>query len=120
MSQLHEQRSPACEQQCHLSVNLPDHHLRGKEPFDPLLMKILFVRRWKGNEEVSIIFNFDDSPRSVDVPVPAGNWRKHFDSEDESWGGKGSLLPAHLCSEGLITLVLNSKAFTLFVRVEEG
>ena len=82
--------------------------------------KILFVRRWKENEEVFIIFNFDDSQRSVDLPIPAGYWRKQFDSEDESWGGKGSLIPQLLYSEGQISLALNSKAFILFVRGQEA
>jgi maltooligosyltrehalose trehalohydrolase len=82
--------------------------------------KVLIIRRWKGNEEVIIIFNFDDSRRSIDLPIPAGNWGKQCDSEDESWGGKGSLIPELLSSEGQITLVLNSKAFSLFVRVGEG
>lgn len=82
--------------------------------------EILLVRRWKGNEEVFIVFNFGDSQRSVDLPVPAGNWRKQLDSEEESWGGKGSFIPGHLQSEGEITLSLNPKAFILFTRTEEA
>jgi maltooligosyltrehalose trehalohydrolase len=82
--------------------------------------KILFIRRWRGKEEVFIIFNFDDSPRSVDLPIPAGDWRKQFDSEEERWGGRGSTVPVRIQSGGQMSLDLHRKAFILFVRTEEA
>jgi maltooligosyltrehalose trehalohydrolase len=82
--------------------------------------KTLFIRRWKGNEEIVILYHFDDSQRSIDLPVPAGSWRKEFDSEEERWGGKRSWVPLDLKSKGQISVSLGPRAFTLFVRAEEA
>jgi maltooligosyltrehalose trehalohydrolase len=81
--------------------------------------RILFVRRWGGDEEVFIAFNFGDSQRSVDLPVPPGKWQKKFDSEEKCWGGGGRLIPGQFQSEGQFELSLSPKAFTLFLRTRE-
>ena len=86
--------------------------------FDP--EKILFIRRGSGREEVFIIFNFDDSPKSVVLPIPAGDWRKQFDSEEEKWGGRVKAVPVRIQSGGQISLSLERKALILFVRTEEA
>jgi maltooligosyltrehalose trehalohydrolase len=81
--------------------------------------KILFIRRWKGDEEIVILFHFGDSRRSLQLPIPAGRWRKGFDSGEERWGGEGSRIPADLKSNGQILVSLGPRAFALFARVEE-
>jgi len=81
--------------------------------------KILLLRRWKEEEEVFMVFNFNDGPVKVDLPVPAGFWQKQLDSEDKRWYGSGSLVPGQLQSAGTVNLSLNPKAFILFGRVEE-
>jgi maltooligosyltrehalose trehalohydrolase len=81
--------------------------------------KILFIRRWIAKGEVSIIFNFDDSAKSVVLPLPAGEWRKQLDSEEESWGGRGSAVPVRLQSGGQMPISLAGKAFILLVQGAE-
>ena len=82
--------------------------------------KILWVRRWRGKEEVFLAFNFNQSRVSVPLPVPPGIWRRELDSEDEGWKGRGSLNPNPLHSEGQLSLTLHPRAFALFSRAEEG
>jgi maltooligosyltrehalose trehalohydrolase len=93
-----------------------------KEHLEALVLekeKILWVRRWRGEEEVFIAFNFGQSRISVSLPVGEGSWRKEIDSEDEEWKGRGSLNPGLIHSQGQVSLALHSRAFVLFSRTEE-
>jgi maltooligosyltrehalose trehalohydrolase len=81
--------------------------------------KVLWVRRWRGKEEVFMAFNFGQSRVSVNLPVGEGNWRKEIDSEDEEWKGKGSLNPSLIHSQGEASLALHPRGFVLFSRIEE-
>ena len=81
--------------------------------------KVLWVRRWRGKEEVFMAFNFGQSRVSVNLPVGEGNWRKEIDSEDEEWKGRGSLNPGLIHSQGEFSLALHPRGFVLFSRTEE-
>jgi maltooligosyltrehalose trehalohydrolase len=78
--------------------------------------KLLFLRRWRGDSEVTAVFNFSDAQVSVALPIPAGHWRKQLDSADEQWQGEGSAVPEQLSSEGEVTLTLTPKAFILLIK----
>lgn len=80
--------------------------------------KVLFVRRWSGDDEAFTVFQFGETEVSVALPVPEGRWRRVLDSSDERWQGSGSSLPDHLASEGEATLHLRPKGFALFRRKE--
>lgn len=81
--------------------------------------KVLWVRRWRGEEEVFMAFNFGHSRASVSLPVREGRWRKEIDSEDEEWKGRGSLNPGLIHSQGQVALALHPRAFVLYSRTEE-
>jgi maltooligosyltrehalose trehalohydrolase len=81
--------------------------------------KVLWARRWRGKEEVFMVFNFGLSRVSVSLPVPQGSWQKELDSEDEQWKGRGSLNPDPLSSEGQAILSLHPQAFVLYSHSEE-
>ena len=81
--------------------------------------KVLWVRRWKDEEQVFVAFHFGPSRVSVTLPVPEGSWRKEFDSEGEEWKGRGSLNPDPIHSAGQFSLALHPRAFVLFSRTEE-
>jgi len=81
--------------------------------------KVLWVRRWRGEEEVFMAFNFGQSRASVSLPVREGRWRKEIDSEDEEWKGRGSLNPGLIHSQGQVSLALHPRAFVLYSRTEE-
>jgi maltooligosyltrehalose trehalohydrolase len=96
--------------------------LLSREHLEALVLeeeKVLWVRRWRGEEEVFIAFNFGQSRISVSLPVGEGSWRKEIDSEDEEWKGRGSLNPGLIHSQGQVSLALHSRAFVLFSRTEE-
>jgi maltooligosyltrehalose trehalohydrolase len=93
-----------------------------KEHLEALVLekeKILWVRRWRGEEEVFVAFNFSQSRVSVPLPVPRGCWRRELDSEEEKWKGKGSLNPDPLSSEGKVILSLHPLAFVLYSHSKE-
>lgn len=75
---------------------------------------VLFFRRWSGDRDAIIAFNFNDAQASVALPVPSGHWRKGLDSAEERWLGGGSSLPGELDSDGEVVLILNPRAFALF------
>lgn len=81
--------------------------------------KVLWVRRWRGEEEVFMAFNFGQSRASISLPVREGRWRKEIDSEDEEWKGRGSLNPGLIHSQGQVSLALHPRAFVLYSRTEE-
>jgi maltooligosyltrehalose trehalohydrolase len=78
--------------------------------------KILYIRRWKDNNEVIAVFNFADNDVLITLPVPAGIWGKRLDSAEQSWLGNGSAVPEQLNSPGEAALDLMPKSFILFTK----
>ena len=78
--------------------------------------KVLFVRRWNGDGEVMLAFNFNAERVTAVLPVPAGRWHKLFDSADKLWGGNGSTGPDKFQSEGEFALTLDARAFLLYKK----
>lgn len=78
--------------------------------------KLLLLRRWHGEDEAILLFNFGDSQVSFPFPIPAGRWHKRLDSADQKWWGKGSSVPQQLDSDGKVILSLNPKNFSLFLK----
>jgi maltooligosyltrehalose trehalohydrolase len=79
---------------------------------------VLWIRRWKREEQVFMAFNFSQSLTAVPLPLPSGYWEKMLDSEDERWGGKGSSIPQKTFSAGEVKLPLNAQAFILGRKME--
>lgn len=46
---------------------------------------VLFARRWHGDSDVCLLFNFADTPYEVMAPIPAGTWRCILASSDARW-----------------------------------
>jgi len=78
--------------------------------------KLLFLRRWNGDNEVMALFNLNGNQTSATLPVPAGSWEKTFDSAEELWHGRGSVVPQQLSSKGEATATLSPWAFALFSK----
>ncbi|MBI3326073.1 MAG: malto-oligosyltrehalose trehalohydrolase [Nitrospinae bacterium] len=81
--------------------------------------KVLFVRRWSGDDQGFMVFHFGDAPIAVPLPVPEGRWHKRLDSAEERWRGPGSAAPAVLTSAGEVVLGLPPRAVVLFMRTSE-
>jgi len=78
--------------------------------------KLLFLRRWNGDNEVIALFNLSSNQTSVTLPIPVGRWRKRLDSAEKHWQGKGSTVPEQLNSKGEGSLSFTPWAFALFIK----
>jgi maltooligosyltrehalose trehalohydrolase len=78
--------------------------------------KLLFVRRWNGDNEIIALFSLSEHQESVTLLVPAGRWQKRLDSAEEQWQGKGSIVPQWLSSNGGVTVTLSPWTFVLFIK----
>jgi maltooligosyltrehalose trehalohydrolase len=78
--------------------------------------RLLFLRRWSGDNEAIALFNLDDGQTSVTLPVPAGRWHKRLDSAEERWHGRGSVMPQRLSLKGEVTVTLSPWSFALFIK----
>jgi maltooligosyltrehalose trehalohydrolase len=78
--------------------------------------KLLFLRRWKEDNEVMALFNLNNNQTSVTLPIPVGRWRKRLDSAEKHWQGKGSTVPEQLDSKGEGSLAFTPWAFVLFIK----
>ena len=78
--------------------------------------KLLFIRRWRDENETVLLVNFSASPISFDFPMPPGRWRKQLDPTDTQWLGNGSAVPEHIDSSGVATVPLNAETFVLFIK----
>jgi len=78
--------------------------------------KLLFLHRWKGDNEVMALFNLNNNQTSVTLPIPVGCWRKRLDSAEKHWRGKGSTVPEQLNSKREGSLAFTPWAFALFIK----
>jgi len=78
--------------------------------------KLLFLHRWKGDNEVMALFNLNNNQTSVTLPIPVGRWCKRLDSAEERWDGRGTILPQWLSSKREVTVTLSPWAFALFIK----
>jgi maltooligosyltrehalose trehalohydrolase len=80
------------EELLRLRKSLPALRCLSKEAMDVVGFDdecVLVVRRWNGTDEVLVIFSFNDGEVGGFRNIPAGPWRKKFDSTDVRWLGNG-------------------------------
>jgi maltooligosyltrehalose trehalohydrolase len=78
---------------------------------------VVLVHQWCATDAVTLIFNFATEPRSLELPVPAGEWRKRFDSSDPEWAGPGGLAIPAVSSRGGVRLDLRATAVVLYQKM---
>ncbi len=78
--------------------------------------KVVFLRRWKDNNHVFIIFNFNSEEVTLKVHLPAGKWSKIMESSDSLWGGQGIILP-YMISDGDV-IILRNYSFAIYIKSE--
>lgn len=66
--------------------------------------KVIFFHRWKRENAVYCIMNFNDMDVTVFAPLPQGSWKKVLDSADGKWMGKGSSMPERLDKKQDVTI----------------
>ncbi len=80
--------------------------------------QVLFVRRRHCDDEVNIVFSFNNEAVTVSLPVPEGHWGKILDTAEEQWLGSGSTVPVNFESSGEIKIVLLPKTCVLFRKIK--
>lgn len=77
--------------------------------------KALFVRRWRGKDEVFGLFHFSYEQHAVLLTLPKGRWEKIMDSSDTRWNGPGSISEEVLESQGAeVMLAIKPQSFVLY------
>ncbi|WP_338833092.1 Malto-oligosyltrehalose trehalohydrolase [Moorella humiferrea] len=82
--------------------------------------RVLFVRRWSDDSEVSLIFSFNDGSRDLTLPLPPGRWQKRLDAAEERWLGDGSPAPAMVVSPGEVQIAVSPWSCLLYERLKEA
>ncbi len=78
--------------------------------------KVLYLRRWNGDEEIICVFNFSNGKISVTLPVPPGRWVALLDSSEHRWLGPGSSVQEVQNSKGEAVLPLNPKSLVMYKK----
>lgn len=81
--------------------------------------KLIFIRRWHNNDEVCIVFSFNEEDVTVTIPIPAGNWQKRLDTADKKWMGNGNKGPLLFSSPGKVEITLPARSCVLFQQAKE-
>ena len=81
--------------------------------------RAIALRRGTPPREVLIVFSFGTEPVDVELVAAPGKWRRILDSEDERWGGSGTITDDPLVSDGRLRLALAPLAVTALERVPE-
>jgi maltooligosyltrehalose trehalohydrolase len=76
--------------------------------------RVLWVRQWCPGDEILLFFHFASQPASLEVPLPAGPWRKELDSAETRWGGPGATAPATLPATARARLTLPAASLVVY------
>ncbi|HVU11207.1 MAG TPA: alpha amylase C-terminal domain-containing protein, partial [Phototrophicaceae bacterium] len=85
--------------------------------------RVLYLRRWKDESEIFAALNFNPEAVTLRLIVPAGRWKKQFDSADPRWSKDSDLakpMKAHtLKSEGEVEVTLAPQSFVLYLKASD-
>ncbi|MEX0803842.1 MAG: malto-oligosyltrehalose trehalohydrolase [Candidatus Binatia bacterium] len=76
--------------------------------------RVMLMRRWNRGQTNLILYNFSDAEVSLAPALPAGRWRKIFDSAAAQWQGPGTRLAEFLDAREELSLTLSAASFGLF------
>jgi len=82
--------------------------------------KVLLLRRWAGEEQAFVAFNFGEAQAGVALRLPPGAWHKRFDSSAQRWNGNGEVAPSRLESRAEIALTLPPRSFVLYAMESQS
>jgi maltooligosyltrehalose trehalohydrolase len=102
----------------HLRKNTPSlAHLNKKNMEVNFLhgTNIIYIRRWKDNEQSLILMNFGSDTETATFKLPRNNWEKILDSSHEKWAGSGSKTPERINSTTAEPLTLNARSIVVYL-----
>jgi len=76
----------------------------------------ILVRRWSASSHIFTMFNFDQRPRQLTVPIPVGRWQMKLDSAEPRWGGGASQASDLLVSQGEVQMSLSPWGVVLYAQ----
>lgn len=79
--------------------------------------KLVFMRRWKDNNRVLALFNFNENDLRLNLSAPDEQLHRALSSDEERWGGPGPLLPETLISGGEV--VMRGMSFAVYAAGRE-
>ena len=76
--------------------------------------RVILMHRWKDDQANLIFYHFSDAEVSLAPAIPAGSWRKIFDSAATKWDGPGVRLPETLQGGEELPVSMSAWGFALF------
>lgn len=76
--------------------------------------KIILFKRWKEDDCILLIMNFNSKESEFELIPSDGNWKKLLDSAAPEWGGLEVLSPERLDKE--VSIKINGFSFTLYEK----
>ncbi|MDI6891064.1 MAG: malto-oligosyltrehalose trehalohydrolase [Thermodesulfovibrionales bacterium] len=76
--------------------------------------KVLFMKRWKDESKIFLVFNFNNVDISLTAPLTEGVWEKILESSDTKWNGPGTFLPEEITHGNEITM--RSQSLVLYMK----
>jgi maltooligosyltrehalose trehalohydrolase len=74
--------------------------------------KVVFMRRWRDNNHILAVFNFNSTDEKTNYLPHEMQWEKVLDSSDEKWNGPGTLLSEKLKHGDEV--ILRAESFVLY------
>jgi maltooligosyltrehalose trehalohydrolase len=82
--------------------------------------RVILVRRWDESSHILAVLHFHEEPRQLELPVPAGCWKRKLDSAEPRWGGGGGRASEVFVSHGEIQMTLSPWAVVLYAETLTG
>lgn len=76
--------------------------------------RILLSTRWKDENRILCVFNFNECERDIDIKAPRGGWKRILDSSEKRWEGPGQLTPDVILRKRKI--LMRGRSFVLYVN----
>jgi maltooligosyltrehalose trehalohydrolase len=75
--------------------------------------KVVFMRRWKDDNHIIAIFNFNKTDTTFNLSHYGMEWERVLDSSDKRWNGPGTLLPEYI-KQGE-EIMIRAESFALYI-----
>jgi hypothetical protein len=78
--------------------------------------RILLLHARSNEGEALAALHFAESPVTLELPWPAGEWTRRFDASEARFLGAGKTAPELVTSDGTVTLRLPGHTALLYTR----
>ncbi|MGA7614471.1 MAG: malto-oligosyltrehalose trehalohydrolase [Thermoanaerobaculia bacterium] len=82
--------------------------------------RVLQVRRSVRYDESLLLFNFSESPQTVDAIMSRGHWTKLLDSSEPRWNGDGATAEENVARDANRTLTLAPESVVVYWKAPDA